>query len=630
LPLVAPPKGLAAGPGGFYAGLFDGSQVLRLEPDGVQRWSVATGDGRTNGVAVWGDVLVTTNRDRNTVTLHNATSGVMLAVLPVATSPWGAAVADGLAYVANFGADSVSVIDLVNQRVAATTAVGSGPVALVAGEGRAYVVHLSGDVWRLDSAGQRVAQARAPVADTIGITWDRLRGRVYVGGRDGRIVALDAGTLQMTATWLLPGPVYGLAVNPATGRIFAVDAVNNRLYASEPDGSAVARFALPAQNARDGGQGLAIWNNRVAVANYGDSSVTFLDDTTCADRLTPTPTSAATRTPTATATPTATWTPTATQTPTATATPTATTTPTATWTPTATPAPTDDIGAFVFVDQVRAKIEIVWPHGGVSVREATRANITAYLFNGSEGNDPPPCAWEPVVRLWGALNSEPARPIAVGQKRFMTVSGRTFPVWDFNDVDVSAARDPANKLSFFVVVDETPTQRNIWTHAADARTIFPQQDVPVGTIARPPTSVDARIEIVWPHDNLPADRATRANVTVYLFDTGTKRALPVNLRLPGTDVAWTPNVWLHWSLNTDVDGGQPAAILGTPRTVTAGGVQFLAWDFNDVDILAARDPQNKIYFWVSVEDVPTAPTIWAHGVDARTIFPQADVPNSCR
>ena len=43
-----------------------------------------------------------------------------------------------------------------------------------------------------------------------------------------------------------------------------------------------------------------------------------------------------------------------------------------------------------------------------------------------------------------------------------------------------------------------------------------------------------------------------------------------------------------------------------------------------------RIRMNKLYFWVSVDDITTHSNIWAHGADARTVFPQADVLNSCR
>lgn len=271
---------------------------------------------------------------------------------------------------------------------------------------------------------------------------------------------------------------------------------------------------------------------------------------------------------------------------------------------------------------IRAKIEIVWPHGGAAVQDAELANITAYLIS-ETGNDPPPCDWSPTVRLWAALNAEPARPIAVGQKRMFTVSGRAFPVWDFNDIDVSAARNPTNKLSFFLTVEGVRTLPNIWVHAADARTIFPQADVPVGSASGQPPEVDARVEIVWPHDNLPADRAARANITAYLFHARSKLAI-------AADGSWLPTVRLHKSLNTETEE-RGDGIIGMPRAVSAeGGISFLAWDFNDVDVSAARDPLNKLYFWVSVDGVTSYPNIWAHGMDARTIFPQPDLLNSCK
>ncbi len=275
----------------------------------------------------------------------------------------------------------------------------------------------------------------------------------------------------------------------------------------------------------------------------------------------------------------------------------------------------------------------MWPHDNAPVREADTANITAYLLS-ETGNDSVPCNWEPVVRLWQALNTEPARPIAVGRKRMWATSGRTFPVWDFNDVDVKAARDPANKLTFFVTVDGVTTLRNVWTHAADARTILPQQDLPTGIASGLASAVDARIEIVWPHDNLPVDQATRANITAYLFEAGTKLALPPSLLpAPSGNPAgtWPPVVRLHWSLNVEADKGDASMLIGTPRIVaTSSGVQFLAWDFNDVDISAARDPLNRISFWVSVDGVASFPAIWTHGADARSLVPQVDMPNACR
>ncbi len=283
-PVGARPKSVAAGPLGFYTGLFDSNKlVLNDAITGAEIWRTTTADGRINGVAAWGDYVVTTNRDRGTVTLHNAANGALLATLSTGNLPWGVVAADGRAYVANFGSDTVSVIDLAGQRVLTTVRVGSGPVTLTAGAGQVYVVHLSGQVFQLGASGELLAQSQTDAPGAFGIAWDRLRDRLYVGSRDGRIAVLNAGTLRTITTVSLPGPAYALTLNPGTGRVFVVDAENNRLYvvhpdASQPDRFGVGRMDLPAQDAADGGQGIAIWNNRVAIANYAAGSLSVVND----------------------------------------------------------------------------------------------------------------------------------------------------------------------------------------------------------------------------------------------------------------------------------------------------------------------------------------------------------------
>ncbi len=330
---------------------------------------------------------------------------------------------------------------------------------------------------------------------------------------------------------------------------------------------------------------------------------------------TPSPSPTATLTSTPTATSTLTPTPTATPTGTPTSTPTPTVTPTGTPTPTVTPTPA--------TAPVIAKIEIVWPHGNRPVEQANLANVTAYIFQ-DDALNPPPCDWDPTVRLWIASNNEPARLVGVGQRRLFTANERTFPVWDFNDVDVSSARQPQNKLYLFVTVDGVPTRHNIWTHAVDGRTIAPTVRQPTGLTDAPPEALDARIQIVWPHNNAPVTEAERVNITALLTRRGTWEAIP-------PDLDWRPVVRLHWSLNAEAEPELEQTIVGTPRAVTANGLTYLVWDFNDVDVREARDPRNRYYFWISVDGVPTTSNVWAHGADARTFFPETDVPaRSCR
>ncbi len=270
----------------------------------------------------------------------------------------------------------------------------------------------------------------------------------------------------------------------------------------------------------------------------------------------------------------------------------------------------------------QAKIQIVWPHDGAPVSQADLANITAYLFEDSRLN-PVACNAAPVVRLWAAENSEPAVFMGFGQKRLTTISGRTFPVWDFNDVEVSAAHNPNNALHFFVTLDGQNAAHNIWSHGVSAITKPPALPQPVGASAGRPLALDARIVSLQPAGNLPISQAARGVVTVYLFAAN-------SLQAATPDHNWQPDVRLHWAVNNDVDQA-PAGLTGLARTIVAGGVVFTAWDFSDFDLSLARNPANKLYLWADVPGVPTFSNVWVYGADVRTNFPAADLPaRSCR
>ncbi|MCX6023636.1 MAG: hypothetical protein NTZ05_18265, partial [Chloroflexi bacterium] len=266
-----------------------------------------------------------------------------------------------------------------------------------------------------------------------------------------------------------------------------------------------------------------------------------------------------------------------------------------------------------------ARIEIVWPHDGASVSEASRANLAAWLFEGGALRLAP-CQWNPKVKLWRAVNNGAAQLAGPGVRNGAAYSTekpqpRAIPTWQFNDVDVSAARDPQTKLYFFLTVEGAPFRSSVWAHAADARTVFPQPDQPTGAAsAADLTAPEARIEIVWPHDGLPVSQARRANLTAMVFKPGTLLAAPPD---------WPGVVRLHRALNNGVL--EPLAV-GQRRIVESQGVKYAVWDFNDVDVAAATDPANKIYFTLTVDGVPSTTNVWAHAADARTVFPRMDEP----
>ena len=259
---------------------------------------------------------------------------------------------------------------------------------------------------------------------------------------------------------------------------------------------------------------------------------------------------------------------------------------------------------------IDAKIEAVWP-GGKQVAHAEQAVVDAWVFQPGTSAFAA-CMWSPRLRLWKAVDNEPARPAATAVRN----GNYAVPTWSFHRVDVSQARDPGQKIYFFIGLEGVPTASNVWAHAAEgARTIFPVPDRPSG-VAPAGESVDARIEIVWPHSGAPVERAERANITAMLFQPDSLVSVPPD---------WSPTVRLLRSLN---DGVAREAAVGSKRIVREGSLTYPVWDFNDIGVLAATDPANTYYFRLSVDGVTTYSNVWAHGQDGRTYFPRRDTPTA--
>jgi hypothetical protein len=268
---------------------------------------------------------------------------------------------------------------------------------------------------------------------------------------------------------------------------------------------------------------------------------------------------------------------------------------------------------------VDARIEVVWPHGFAPLQEATLANVGIRLFL-PRSLEPPSCGWRPSVELWRAVDTEPMARVEAAEQR--AVDGQSFPYWDANDIDVSAARADGSKIYFLVRVDGVDTASSVWAHGADARTHFPEQLVPSGIATGTVSEVDARIQIVWPHDETGAGRdvqdAPLANVAVTLFKRGTRLSVS-----PG----WQPPagaVRLRGAWNSEVS--REFGIAPVVSTRQSGAITYPVWEFNDVPVERARDGRNRLYLWAEADGVRSYPTIWAHGADSRTYFPAKDEP----
>ncbi len=163
--------------------------------------------------------------------------------------------------------------------------------------------------------------------------------------------------------------------------------------------------------------------------------------------------------------------------------------------------------------QLASRIEMVWPAGSAPVAEASTANVTAQLMMPGTTSSVA-CRYDPEkVELYAwrhyeerpptapalvvpsptttALPNAPAvtaspQPtpewvrgvpkrekdpvlLATGTKRFATEGGVTYPVWDFNNVDISYARtaDKDKWLEMFVAVDGMKMDPAPWIYGGE-------------------------------------------------------------------------------------------------------------------------------------------------------------------
>jgi hypothetical protein len=116
---------------------------------------------------------------------------------------------------------------------------------------------------------------------------------------------------------------------------------------------------------------------------------------------------------------------------------------------------------------VDAPIQLVWPKDA----SATSANITGVLL-GPGTTQPVPCRWNPTVRLYASIDGGPTLQVATGARRMVTDSGLTYPVWDFNGVDISAANQ-GKSIDFWIDVNGVTTNAARWTYYTSDEDAWP-------------------------------------------------------------------------------------------------------------------------------------------------------------
>lgn len=245
-----------------------------------------TGPKYANGVAFHagsGRVYVA-NRDDNSVSAIDPSAAGSPLVVCTDAQPFGIAVAGQYVYVSNFGADRVSRIDVTTHMGQSLISTFNGP-ALLGALGQDIFVPTSGSglIYRVPPS-MSLTSIGPSKTGYFSVAANTDSNRVFVTDRHGGdVLKINANTSQVEDTAHIPNHrPYGIAVNSNKGRLYVIAAEADLLYVLDgPTMQIVGTVPIGGQGALEGGQGIALWGDRIYVSNYQDGTVTVLDDSVC-------------------------------------------------------------------------------------------------------------------------------------------------------------------------------------------------------------------------------------------------------------------------------------------------------------------------------------------------------------
>lgn len=560
--LAGRPRALTTMDNRLYVALAEVSSLMIVDTarDMLLGTSRTTAESVVYVAAADGSIYVADEEGRRLVI--TTAQGAVKATVDLPGRPGPLAVAGNRAFVLHPDMGAVSVVDVQARQVLATLSVGADPRQVAVVGNRAFIAHNAGFLSVVDAQGQRHEELLLPVNDVVGMAADARAGILYLaGGADQKVVAVDVGTWTLVNTWTLDVLPSSLAFNPATGHVFVLDRTGQFLSVlSAVQTDRMAQVQIQARPMEDPGHSLAVVQSKIYVMNPAEGQLEVWLDRTCPGEA-----------------------------------------PQGTATLTTYHSRTD-----LTPRRVEARIGILWPHGGATPDQASYANLTAVLLR--EDGAVPACAWEPKVTLWAAVGGEPARPVAEGQRRMVTENGVTFPVYDFNDVDVRVTRDRRLPIHFMVKVDGVDTAQNVWTHSATGQflpTVRPELE---GVVQRAGGPLDARL---------------------WVEETSRGREMVAMLLKADTLLALAPGVGepvpqLRWAVDNGVT--EPELVVGRPEVRREGGLIFTVWRFPGLDPDALLREHAQVRFWVEIPEVEVHSSVLAWGQDIRTLGARLPVP----
>ena len=289
LPLSGAPKALIATGNRVLVGLYDISAVAVVDDQTQDVLGSHTSGGvLPNGLAVWNNRYYVSHRNDNSVSIFDLSDDRLLTRFNVGAMPWGLAVgADNRLYVANFDSDTVTIHDPISGARTNTVALSGRPSLVLSYNGRIWVTRQEGatGLVSISAGGAIVTQMAGVPAGATYMAADGRTGLLYVSHPGlGRIYVVDTNLGKVTATFVAPGAPYALTVNTATDQLYAVDAARSVLYVLDlATGAFLGQMSVGLQTVEHGGQGLALLNGRLYVANDFERTVTVYRAGSCAN-----------------------------------------------------------------------------------------------------------------------------------------------------------------------------------------------------------------------------------------------------------------------------------------------------------------------------------------------------------
>lgn len=241
------------------------------------------GTQQANGVVyhTGSGLVYVANKTDGTVSAIDPSGAASPVVVATGAQPFGLAAAGQYVYVADFGADHVGRINVNTYAYQSIIDTFHEPCLLGAlGQDVFVPTNGAGPIYRIGPSGSPIAIGQNK-SGYFAAAANPTSNRVFVTDRDGGdLIKIDANANSVEGKVHIPNHrPYGVAVNSSRGRVYVIAAEANLLYVVKgPTLEIIGSVPVGGQGPVEGGQGIALWGDRIYVSNYQDGTVTVLND----------------------------------------------------------------------------------------------------------------------------------------------------------------------------------------------------------------------------------------------------------------------------------------------------------------------------------------------------------------